>query len=113
MSRKWPLGSPNDAEYDEDFTTGYPTGLSEEQAKFVEKMDAFQDAMDKRVFDATFRLNGTRDVEERNFEFETSDSVVKVARGSVVEKGGFRRTGIGLLYGTMSGGTRGGDGRSH
>jgi coproporphyrinogen III oxidase len=69
-----------------------PESLTEEQSKFVEKMETFQDAMEARVLDAMSRLNGTHDLERKSFEFDTTDSVVKVARGPVVEKGGFRRT---------------------
>jgi coproporphyrinogen III oxidase len=67
-------------------------GLNEEQAQFVKRMEAFQDAMEAKVFGTIGRLNGSRDVETRNFEVETATHLVKVARGAVVEKGGFMRT---------------------
>ncbi len=66
-------------------------GLNEEQSKFAARMEQFIDAMEVKVFDVVGGLNGTQDVETRKFEHETTDRVVKVARGFVVEKTGFLR----------------------
>ena len=55
-------------------------------------MEGFIDEMEEKVLDAVGQLNGTQDIHTKNFTYEAADHVVKVARGSVVEKCGFMRT---------------------
>jgi coproporphyrinogen III oxidase len=66
--------------------------LTEEQSAWAKKMEKFVDSMEAKVFGAVSRLGSGHNVEERTFEYETADYVVKVARGPVIEKGGFMKT---------------------
>jgi coproporphyrinogen III oxidase len=69
-----------------------PDNLTEEQAQFAKKMEKFVDEMEAKVLETMDRLNGSKDVQTKTFEFETADYVVKVARGPVIAKGGFMRS---------------------
>jgi coproporphyrinogen III oxidase len=66
--------------------------LTQEQTKYASQMDQFVDTLEAKVFDAIARLNGGQNLETKNFAFDIADYVVKVARGPVVEKGGFMRS---------------------
>ncbi len=69
-----------------------PDTLNEEQTRFAEEMEEFTDKMEAKFFEAIARLNGSKDVQTKRFEVDTADYVVKVARGPVIEKGGFMRS---------------------
>ena len=69
-----------------------PGNLTEEQSQFAKKMEKFVDEIEAKVLDAIGRLNGSKDVQTKNFTFETADYVVKVARGPVIEKVGYMRS---------------------
>lgn len=75
-----------------DTSAHQPAELTPEQSQLARKMEGLMDEMEKKVFDAAFKLNGTQDIQTKNFNYEAADYVVKVARGSVVEKCGFMRT---------------------
>ena len=68
-----------------------PNALTGEQIQMAKKMEKFAERMEAKLFEPIFRLNGNKDLETKPFEFDTADYVVKVARGSVVEKGGFMK----------------------
>lgn len=63
--------------------------LSKEQSYFAEKMERFTKEMEAKVLDTFARLNGSRDLQIRDFLYEEADYTVKVSRGKVIEKGGF------------------------
>jgi coproporphyrinogen III oxidase len=63
--------------------------LSKEQSYFTDKMEEFAKEMEAKVLDTFTRLNGTRDLQTRDFLYEEADYTVKVTRGKVIEKGGF------------------------
>jgi coproporphyrinogen III oxidase len=65
--------------------------LTPEQARLAGKMESLMDEMEHKVFDAASKLNGTQDIQTKEFPYEATDNVVKVARGNVVEKCGFLR----------------------
>jgi coproporphyrinogen III oxidase len=65
------------------------SALSKEQTYFAEKMERFTKEMEARVLDTFARLNGSRDLQIRDFLYEEADYTVKVSRGKVIEKGGF------------------------
>ena len=65
------------------------SALSKEQSYFTEKMERFAKEMETRVLDTFARLNGSRDLQIRDFLYEEADYTVKVSRGKVIEKGGF------------------------
>jgi coproporphyrinogen III oxidase len=71
-----------------------PGNLTEEQLQFAKKMEKFVDEMEAKVLDAMGRLNGSKDVQTKSFEYETADYVVKVARGPVIAKGGFMKSQV-------------------
>jgi coproporphyrinogen III oxidase len=75
-----------------DLFAALPAELTPEQSRLSGEMIRFADTMEKKVFDAAAKLNGTQDIQTKNFEYEAADYVVKVARGNVVEKCGFMRT---------------------
>ena len=75
-----------------DTSADQPAELTSEQSRLARGMEGLMDEMEKKVFDAAFTLNGTQDIQTKNFAYEAADYVVKVTRGSVVEKCGFMRT---------------------
>ena len=65
------------------------TELTAEQETVAATMQAFADRTEKRIFERVEALNGSLDIETRDFEREAADHVVKVARGEVMEKVGW------------------------
>jgi len=68
-----------------------PDTLTDDQTRLAKKMEEFTEKIEAKLFEAISRLNGNKDFETKTFEFDTADYIVKVARGSVVEKGGFMK----------------------
>ncbi len=81
-----------------DLFAALPDELTPEQSRLSGEMISFADTMEKKVFDAAAKLNGTQDIQTKNFEYETADYVVKVARGNVVEKCGLAFEGMRRAY---------------
>jgi len=75
-----------------DLFTALSAELTPEQSQLAKKMEGLMDGMEKKVFDAAGKLNGTLNIEIKNFNYEAADYVVKVTRGAVVEKCGFMKT---------------------
>lgn len=71
-----------------------PDTLNEEQSRFAKKMEEFTEKTERMLFEAIAGLNNSKDVETKTFEVDTADYIVKVARGSVVEKGGFMKVTV-------------------
>ncbi len=62
--------------------------LSEEQAAFATRFEAFLERMDSLYFGTIEELNGTPELQTETMSTDTSDYLIKVARGLVIEKGG-------------------------
>jgi coproporphyrinogen III oxidase len=63
--------------------------LSQEQTSFAEKMEQFVKKMEKLVLNTFAHLNGSKDLQIRDFLYEEADYTIQVSRGPVIEKGGF------------------------
>jgi len=75
-----------------DLFAAHPAELTTDQSRLAREMEGLMDEMEKKVFDAAFKLNGTQDIQTKNFNYEAADYLVKVTRGVVVEKCGFMST---------------------
>ncbi|MDJ0928184.1 MAG: hypothetical protein QNJ73_11125 [Gammaproteobacteria bacterium] len=65
-----------------------PTVDPAEQARLIERYDAFVARMDAEQLRRVMRLNGNNEIENRRIENEYSDYDLRVTRGAVVEKAG-------------------------
>jgi len=63
--------------------------LSQEQTSFAEKMEQFVKKMEMLVLNTFAHLNGSKDLQIRDFLYEEADYTIQVSRGPVIEKGGF------------------------
>jgi coproporphyrinogen III oxidase len=66
-----------------------PPALTPDQRALADRMEAFQAATEKAIFERVKSFNRGLDTEERVFDYDAATHIVKVARGKVIEKAGW------------------------